>query len=1587
MTRPIFRTVLLILLLLLLLAGGLLLSLRYPSVQTYLAQKATSFLSDKLKAKVSIQKVRVVFFDEIDLVGFYMEDLEHDTLIYAQELNVDFKTVALFDRTIDIQEINLNAAKIHLKRDSLGTNIAQLFRVFKSSAAKDTTSSPFKWKIDLKTVQLTQTDFQYLDNKTNLDLRVWVPSCIFDLEKLDLPNKLIAVKSAVISGADVNINLLKRGAKKQDDSLTEVHFLKDVLKVEWRKFALLNAHFSLNDRNVDTIKPKGIDFKHLDIANINLLTSSGSILDDTIFADIKSLTARDRSGLEVKELSALARVSVQDITLNQLHIKTPHSEIGNFLSLKYSHFRDFKKFLDGVKMDVRLTDSRFSLKDLSYFVKGMAKVEHNTFRVNGRFKGSVSEIDGRNIEIRTAANTFFAGDFSTRGLPNIFETSLNVRVKKLSTTAQDVKSIYPPVKLPTNLSTLGLIRYSGTFDGFVTDFVSNGKLETQIGSATTDVNFAYNKVTNKSAYQGKLSLNTFDLGKYFNDEKNFGTVSLQTKIKGGGLTLESLRAELEGEVSSITLLNHQYQDIDINGFVLKKSFSGDLHLNDDNLKMDFSGRVDLSKEIPEFKFNADVKYINFKALNVLKNDFKISGKIKSDFAGLKVDDILGRVDFSNLVLTRDTIESYVNYASVDVKSLPGNKKLFEIKSDFLEGEVDGNFNYKDLPKAFVRFAKETFTRDFVDTTTLANQDFHFDIRIFEPNDFTRIIHPDLKLIRHSHIEGDFSTQNQFVNLTGYIPEFQFGKFKAKSMDLEAIAESGFFDFEMNVDQVYNGDSLWIDTLQILTQTTANKDFRFDMLVADKRKFNYANITAFITPKTDKTLIRLEPSDIKLANYKWHFDSGNAIFVQGKKITSQGLVFRSAEQKIYIDSYLKNDTSTSIKLTLDNTSISDFTGIFTTKMRDLIGTVNGKLTVEDVFYKPKVFADFVVNEFYLGNQLIGDINIESRLDESGKNLLVYSSIKSINNYLEARGYISLEPGKPEINIDVDAPKLGLNFLNYKFFERYVKDVRGNAVVKANVYGTLSKPLLGGYVVLVDDTVTVSFLNTTYHINNQRVKLDSKGFDFGNLIAYDVRDKQLTASGRINHESFKKWELACGVVSEDAQFLNTNDKLSPYFYGVVFGKGSVSFNGPFNSPVIKAYAMTQPGSYCRLPIRSSYETNKYSFYKFSNGQDSLARTPQNQLKLNGVTFQLDLDVTPDARMDIILDPVTGDILTTYGRGNLKIEIPKVGNISMYGTYEIERGSYLFTLQNIINKRFEITRGGTINFGGDIYKAGLNVDAVYEVRTSITDLISDLISESGNTQSQLAAAARTRVPTRLALKLTGVLERPNIGFDIRAIDPDPAIKSYVEQKLSILKTNDNEMNKQVFGLLVMNRFLPQSPFGNAVANTNLGGTAANTVSEFVSSQLSNYLSSLLGYANVNNLDINIDYRQYDQTSGTTANPNATNDIRRELQLELSQRFLNNRLSINAGGNIDFGNSQVVQGGSTSRSVIPTGDFQIEYALTKDGVWRAKAFNRTNYDYYNSRNNNRTGLGISFRKEFDKPSELLIKKKDKKKKKEDRK
>jgi len=308
-------------------------------------------------------------------------------------------------------------------------------------------------------------------------------------------------------------------------------------------------------------------------------------------------------------------------------------------------------------------------------------------------------------------------------------------------------------------------------------------------------------------------------------------------------------------------------------------------------------------------------------------------------------------------------------------------------------------------------------------------------------------------------------------------------------------------------------------------------------------------------------------------------------------------------------------------------------------------------------------------------------------------------------------------------------------------------------------------------------------------------------------------------------------------------------------------------------------------------------------------------------------------------------------------------------------ISDGEYLFTLQNIINKRFRIEPNSNINFQGRIEDTRVDVDAVYNLRAAPKELIEDFLVITTN--DQLKGEALNRVPVKLLLSLTGILYNPDIAFDIVIEQLNPTLRNYVDRKIFTLKQYENEMNRQVFGLLVLNQFLPPLSSIDQVTNGGFNinaSDAANTVSEFVSNQLTRYFNDWISYLS-DDVSLNFNYRNYEQD---LTNPTSIEDLslRRELQLALTTRFLNDRVTVNVGGNVDFGANQL--GVDNSSTTYFGGNASIEYALTENRRFRIKAFTNTDYDYFNQANTTRAGVGLSFKREFDNVKDLKIKKEE---------
>jgi hypothetical protein len=381
------------------------------------------------------------------------------------------------------------------------------------------------------------------------------------------------------------------------------------------------------------------------------------------------------------------------------------------------------------------------------------------------------------------------------------------------------------------------------------------------------------------------------------------------------------------------------------------------------------------------------------------------------------------------------------------------------------------------------------------------------------------------------------------------------------------------------------------------------------------------------------------------------------------------------------------------------------------------------------------------------------------------------------------------------------------------------------------------------------------------------------------------------------------------------------------------------------------------------------SEYTFFRFVDKDNPEANIIRQYAKRStGVEFNIDLSVTPDAEVDLVLSTEQGDIISARGEGNLKIVFDKNQELSIIGNYTVTEGEYLFSMQNVISKRFKIDRGSQIVWAGNPYDARLAITASYSLRASPYDLIEDIVRTSNERMQQ----ARIRLLVLLLLNIGGSISDPEITFDIRIPDADPAIRTAVNSKLDFIRLDKNLFDQQVVGLLVLNKFLPVQNAGQNSDNTGSFVTgASNTVSEFVSNQLSNYLSDWLSNF-VTDLQLDVNYRTYQ--SGFEGEGTTDFESRRELQLALSKSFLNNRVFVDVGGNFDFsgasgeGTTPVTQRGNNV-----AGDFEIQYALTPDGRYKLKAFSRGEYDVFTERNRNRTGVGVQYKKEFNNFKELI--------------
>ncbi len=1574
-----------------------------PWVQNKAAQVLTKYLSDEWATVVSVGKVRLGLFNQINLENFYLEDLSQDTLLYAGALEIQHSGVfSLLLRKFKVESLRLADAEIRPSRmaNAKDFNFQFIVDYFSPTKKKKPGTSRKPFQLDLRHLYLDRVHFLNPDDLKGEVIDVYLTHAEAHFDKFDLAGKRITLSDLELDAPVAKITLtnaapLPANAVPVVSNEPPTSLDTNKLVITIGNFDLSGGKFSLRNlrKEPERLTPDDVlDYNHLSVLDLEIHFNDFWFSDLEFAGEVERISCREASGFVLENLSAnQASLSCRGMELYGLNLKTPYTELGDTLVFRYvGSYTAWEDFVNEVKLDGRFHDSQIALQDIMTFAPALQNnpfFKENKFQVidiEGQIKGPINRLDGKNLKIKIAEGLDIEGSFSTRNLAVPEEQFLHLNLTRLRTDVRTLKKLIPQVRPPENFDRLGNLDFSGKFDGFFEDFVADGKLKTDIGRAEMFMNLKLRDGKEKARYSGDLYLRDFDLGAW-SGNRDLGRVTLGSHVKKGvGLTLNSVSAELEGIVDSLVFKGYKYRNANIKGQLKRNSFAGDFTINDGNIDLVFGGEINFTDSLPAFNFLVDVKKLDLRPLNLTSRDLQFFGRVDMKLKGKRLSDIVGTAQALDLRIVknrRDTLT--IDSAMLSSTWYPERQeKIFTFNSNLGDLSVKGNFDIEKIPAQLTRFVAFNYPH-FAERLKIKPVEpqrdtakFDFDLQVYQLQNLANFFEESLHGFDASSVKGSFDGFQNKAYLEVEVPSWEYQNIKFKDVYFRSklngpegtlqvgVIETAFSETQ-KLSPVSLIGSIYSDTLEFLIISS-----NFYKILDN------ININGIVSLQPDNAWrISFKPSDLVVLNETWEMNTDNYVSIGEGKVETDNFILSSGKRRIKLNS-LKDE---GLELQLENYPIDSLAFIRDFKKLKIGGVGDLTARVKNVFKFQGISALLRIDGLSINDDKYGVLRLDASANTIKETITANLSIEGDSSLLTADGYfnppgfapliqrnwIKSEPLYFDFNVDIE--KYPVKIVNY--FVPEVLNPKGSISASAvHIRGLPSKPEISGKATVDNVEFTIKPLQVTYRVPNGQVAINNRIFDAKDTWVYDRFNNKALLDGGITHDHLKDFGLDLTIRTEQGRpflGLETTDKDNSVFYGTAIGTGYVRFTGTFAQPSLYVNATTSSGTHMYLPMTGATTAKNVNFITFT--KPTIETAPENggieaAKELRGLNMEFDVEITPVAKMDVVFDRAWGDLLQGTGNAKMKIIMEREGRFEIRGEYTVVTGNYLFTLMNIgLNKPFIVEPGGTITWGGDPYQAVVNIKATYSgLSTSVYSFISEYLAAAS---SDLQDIARASTPVNLTMQLTGQLLKPDIAFDISFPNLDSGLRNYAENKMRSVRLDPNELNRQVFGLLVLGQFLPSG------YTIQAGDVGINTVSEMLSNQLSIYLTEffsefLTGKNLIQGIDFDISFNRFSTASGIDPGNPTANYTNSELRTRLKV-IVNDRISVQAGGN--FGNQAL-----TGTNGLLAGEFVIEYILTKDRRLKLRAYAGTEADFASGRRT-RTGFALSYKREFDSFSELF--------------
>ncbi|WP_255444153.1 translocation/assembly module TamB domain-containing protein [Robiginitalea sp. SC105] len=1296
------------------------------------------------------------------------------------------------------------------------------------------------------------------------------------------------------------------------------------------------SRFLLRDENLES--QEILDFKRLEIE-----AGDFTIEGPEVRTDIRALSLKSARDLSLENLSTFFTYTREQMRFDSLRIRTPESALQGELVFDYNR-EDFADFVNKVQVTAHFEQSVVALDEVNrlYDAFGTGK----TAEFSTDIRGTLNDLYLENLLLVTD-NTGIRGDFAFRSL---FDSGgepfrMQASIRDITTTYYQLRGLMPELlgnSIPSTIQRLGQFTLRGEAVVTETSVDAQVNITSRIGSSYADLQLTDVNDIDRASYKGFVSLIDFDLGA-FTGNSSLGKASLDVNVEGEGFTSTGLNTEVIGEVYSLSFNQYAYSDISVSGILKDQLFDGSLNSKDPNFVFTFKGLADFGSEPNSFNFVASVDYADLYRLNFIRDTLSIfQGDIDMDITGSDLDNIRGDIRFSKTQYQNPNntyfFDDFQIVSSFDADTV----RTVEINSpDIITGYMRGRFKVRELGKLVQNSIGSIYT-NYKPYEISEGQELAFNFRIY--NKIVDVFFPEVSFGPNTFIRGNILADEGDFKLNFRSPYISAFENRLDSLDIRIDNKNPLFNTYVSVADVSTVYYNLKDFELINTTLTDTLFFRTEFKGGSEYNDTY-NLNFYHTfDKNNKSVIGLKRSEVSFKGNTWVLNregnDRNKVIINRTldSIRIEEVVMNNQErEEIILRGEMADSTYKDLELRFKIVSLGKITPSIDSLK--LSGEINGVLNVrqEDDIYLPignLNISDFGVNGIKLGELDIGmvgnkdltEFSVNTQITENGREK--FSVIGTVLNQGEA----------PTANLNASFNGFELEPFS-PLGDGVIDRIRGTVNGSTRIIGDLRNPEFSGLLTLNDAGLGIPYLNVNYDFGpNSAVRLFNQTFDFQNVLLTDTAEGTTAfLDGTISHQFFGDWRLNLDVDTRGQRFLllNTEYDEEELYYGTAFASGTGRIYGPTNALNIKFEGSTARGTSLKIPISDVASLGDYSFINFVEKDQRRTIEAERTLRdYEGLELEFDLDVTPEAEVEIVVDQQTGSSLKGTGAGLLFMEINTNGKFNMWGDFVVVTGSYNLKYGGVIDKTFRVEPGGTINWDGDPLDAILNMEAVYSLNANPAPLL----ESAGYTPS---------IPTEVIVRLTGELEQPSVDFEIGFPGTSSIVKSELEYRL---QDPTVEERNALF-------LLAQGTFVNESSGLNQSAVAGSFLQTATSSLFNQVLGNSSDKLNLG-LSYEAGYRGPDAAGVNEAN---SDRIGVTVSTQISDRILfNGRFGVPVGG--------------YSESAV-AGDAEVQLILNEQGTLSMRIFNRQNEirQFLADRQGYTQGVGLSYEVDFNSFRDLL--------------